>query len=69
MWKKGEKIIFPTFLFFFLLQTNTNDAHMQNIIQILRKMNSMNPENLKILSKWENMLKQGENGVKGSEKP
>jgi len=26
-------------------------AHMQNIIQ------SMNPENLKILLKWENMIK------------
>ena len=39
MLKKREKIFFSIF-FFILLKTNTNDAHMQNIIQILRKMNS-----------------------------
>ena len=38
MWKKGGKIFFSTF--FILLKRNTNDAHMQNFIKILRKMNS-----------------------------
>ena len=37
-WKRGKKYFFPYF-FFILLKTNTNDAHMQNNIQILRKMN------------------------------
>ena len=38
MWKKGGKYFFPLF-YFCLLKTNPNDAHMQNIFQILRKMN------------------------------
>ena len=37
MWKKREKIFFSTFVFI-LLKTNTNYAHMQNFIQIHRKM-------------------------------
>ena len=37
MWKKGEKIFFPTF-YFLLLKTITNYAHMQNFIQIPQKM-------------------------------
>ena len=35
--KRGKKYFFPYF-FFILLKTNTNDAHMQNFIQIPEKM-------------------------------
>ena len=53
MWKKGKKIFFSTFLFLFT-STNTNDAHMQNIIQILRKMNPWIPKIWKQnVFKWE----------------
>ena len=34
--KKGKKYFFPHF--FILLKRNTNDAHMQNFIQIPQKM-------------------------------
>ena len=43
-----EKIFFSIF-FFILLKTNTNDAHMQNIIQIPPKMKT----GVQNVFKWE----------------
>ena len=47
----GGKMFF-SILFFILLKTNTNDAHMQNLIQILRKMSSKIQKIQKYLEKW-----------------
>ena len=65
MWKSGEKNV-STFLFWF---TYTQIIPICKTSFRFQENESMNSVYLKILSKWENMLKQGENGVKGSEKP
>ena len=46
-WKCGKNIFLQ--FFFILLQTNTNDAHMQNFIQIPQKMKTGVPNEVKLV--------------------
>ena len=68
MWKNVEKIFFPLF-YFCLLKTNTNDTHMQNIIQILRKMNPWIQKIWKYYQSGKIWWNREEIGGKGSWKP
>ena len=56
MWKKGEKYSSPLFLFY-LKETQMMPICKHSDSQ---KNEFMNPENMKILTKWENMIKYGE---------
>ena len=67
--EKGGKNNFSHFFIFFFTLNKHKLCPYAKFHSDSQKNKSMNPENLKILTKWENITKQGENrGEKGSQK-